>query len=475
MNIILIAPVSSGSSGVNRITTASPLGLAYLAAVVQEMGHSCRIIDADVTALPAELVAKEVARRRPDLIGISSHILNWRGVPPLVELFKRQFPHLPVILGGPFPSAIPEHCLKRSRADAVVVGEGEITLRELCAVLEKGIARFENIDGLVWRDSGGQVRRNAPRALIADIDELPFPAWERLESMPLYHGRARRLPVAAITTSRGCPCRCSFCSRSVFGNRYRAHSPARVLEEIRRLMSDFGVRQIDVVDDNFTLNRVRAVEILERIAALPTRLSVNLLSGIRADHLTPELPRLMKRAGVYSTTIGIESGDQEILDAAGKGSRLEKVSQAVRVLRKEGILVVGAFIIGLPGDCPETMERTIRFAIRCNPHLTKFAIATPCPGTALYSQIEREGRFLVPTQDGIETGYFGNRAFFEIGVTRAEDVEYFYRRAFRRFYFRPRKIIDLVSTIRSPSEIKWVWQSAKAIGATLFSRRKPNP
>lgn len=471
MNIVLIVPYSPSSRGTNRGTTAPPLGLAYLAAAVREQGHYCRIIDADIVALSADQVIELSALFDPDLIGISSHILNWQGVPPLVDLFKRQYSHLPVILGGPFPSAIPEHCLNRCRADAVVVGEGERTLEELCAVSAEEFPRFEGINGLVWRDRDGLIRHNAPRTMTGDIDELPFPAWDLLENRTLYHGWPRRVPVGAIITSRGCPSRCSFCSKSVFGDCFRAHSPDRVMEDIRRLVDSYGIRQIDILDDNFSLNRERSRIILEKLAALPERLSVNLLSGIRADHVTLELVRLLKKAGVYSTTLGIESGDQGILDGVGKGSRLENIIQAVRLLRGEGIIVFGAFILGLPGDCPETMERTLQFAARINPHLAKFAIATPFPGTPLYEKIELEGTFLVPTCDGVHTGYFGGRAFFEIGVTRAKDVEYFYRKSFRRFYFRPRKLLDILSIIRSPSEVKWILKSAVEVGVSLLSRR----
>ncbi len=472
MNIVFIVPYSPASRGTNRSTTAPPLGLAYLAAVVREQGHYCRIIDADIVSIPADRVIDEAARSDPDLIGISSHILNWQGVPPLVDLFKRRFPHLPIILGGPFPSAIPEHCLNRCRADAVAVGEGEHTLKEICASPAEEFPRFEGIDGLVWRDRDGRIRRNAPRSLISDIDEIPFPAWDLLENRALYHSRPRRVPVGAVVTSRGCPSRCSFCSKSVFGDHFRAHSPDRVMNDIRRLVDEYGVRQIDILDDNFSLNRDRARVILGKLAAFPKQLSVNLVSGIRADHVTPELARLLKRAGVYATTIGIESGDQGILDGVGKGSRLKNIVQAVQLLREEGIIVFGAFILGLPGDCPETMERTIQFATRINPHMAKFAIATPFPGTPLYNKIEREGTFLFPTYDGLQAGYFGGRAFFEIGVTRAEDVEYFYRQTFRRFYLRPRKILDILSTIRSFSEVKWFLKSTLEIAFSLLSRRR---
>ncbi len=470
MNVVLIAPSSPENQGVNRATTVQPLGLLYLAAAVRETGHSCRIIDADIQGLSGEATAEETARFRPDLIGISSHILNWRGVPPLAELLKRRFPQTPLILGGPFPSSSPEHCLERSRADAVAVGEGEVTMGEICRRVETGDGTWADIDGLVWRGPDGRPQRNRPRDLISDIDRLPFPAWDCLEDSPLYHRRDRYRPGGLITTSRGCPFRCTFCSRSVFGGRYRAHSPERVLAEIERLQRDFGVRQINVVDDNFALNRSRAIRILEGIESLSSPPAVNLLSGIRVDQVTPDFARMLKRAGVYSTTVGVESGVQEILDRSGKGIRLEQVVRAVRLLRKEGILVVGAFIIGLPGDTRETMERTLRFAISLNPHLVKFAIATPCPDTELYEEIAREGKFLVEVKDGLETGYFGNRAFFEIGGTRAADVEFFYRQAFRRFYFRPRKILDLLSTIRSPAEVQWLWDSAREIGRTLFSR-----
>jgi len=456
---VLINPSPKYASGINEATITPPLGLAYLAAFLEKDGHKVQIIDAHISRIKAENIADNLMFS-PDFIGISSNVITHKGAVDCAEKLKAVYPDIPILLGGPYGSSLAQKILREMPfVRAVVIGEGERTLAEIAGRLhDKDI--FRNIPGVAYR-AGGQIVFNEPRGLVENLDDIPSPAYHLLPDVKMYKSRSRGWPVGYIVTSRGCPFQCTFCNRNIFGSRWRPHSVDRVIEEIRYLSDRYGVRQIDVLDDNFTLDRERAREILERLAKDGPRVYINLQNGVRIDRTDEDLLGLMKDAGVFKIGFGIETANDEIRKGIRKGVDLEKAIRLTRVAKSMGMIASGFFMIGLPGDTLETMNETIEFAIKMNPQIANFAMCIPFPGTELFQEVKEEGVFLEDTENGIDQGFFGTKVFYTIGSMNADDIQTQFKSAYRRFYMRPSKVIDILGTVKSVGEFKWLAKAVK--------------
>jgi radical SAM superfamily enzyme YgiQ (UPF0313 family) len=315
----------------------------------------------------------------------------------------------------------------------------------------------------------GKLIQNEKEKLIKNLDNLPFPAYHLLPKLKFYESRSRKTPVAPILTSRGCPYQCVYCNKSVFGSRFRKRSAENIITEIELLIKKFGVKQIDILDDNFTLDIAHAEQILDMIIGRKLGIYITFPNGLRADRLTRRIVRKMKQAGVYKVGIGIETGDTKIMKNIKKGLDLGKVVQAIRWLRKERITVFGFFMLGLPGETPKTMQKTIDFAIMANPHIANFAITVPMPNTELYEMIKNSGRFV--KEEKIEKGYYTiDGGYYELDNLRSKDVLQYQRKAYLNFYFRPKKIIDFIFQIKSYRELKWTIKTAIPLISGIFKK-----
>lgn len=464
LDIVLVNPYPDKAKAINEATIIPPLGLAYLAAVLRKDGFSTNIIDANVLKRKNEFVRDDIRKIRPRFVGISMNIVTAEPGFRLSRAIKEAGLDARIILGGVTPTIDPENALARANADFVVVGEGEQTILELVKKEQQADHSWESVKGIVFKD-GTAIKKTSPRERIKDPDTLPLPAYDLLPPFRLYKTRARGFPVGNIFTSRGCPFPCTFCNKVVFGSNITFHSAERVLEEIRVLIKDYGVRQIDVLDDHFTFSRQRAIDILDGIIKRGYKIYLNLQNGVRADTLDEELIRKMRQAGVYKIGFGVESGDKDILQKIKKGLDLDKVIRVSQLARKYGIVVYGFFILGLPGDTKESMARTIDFAIKMNPVIANFGVALPFPGTEMFELIKKEGRFLDNVDIDCFCGFHKAGAFFEIGPTKKDDVEEMFKKAYTTFYFRPKKIADILMSMRSLRELKWM------LDATLSSQR----
>lgn len=453
-HFVFVNPSTRDSKGATSLAlTMPPIGLAYLAAVIESRGHSARIIDANKEGISWEEIAGYVSRK-PDIIGITANILTIKIAVLYAEALKRVYPQAQILFGGPQVSAMGQVLLERySVVDALVIGEGETTIAELAERVGQR-DMYVGVPGVIFR-IGSQIVNNGPRPLIADIDLIPRPAYHLLPHLSSYRARSRAYPVGYVFTSRGCPAACTFCYRN-FGSKWRARSPENVIEEITFLREEYGIRQLDIMDDNFSFDVDRAHRILEMIIAKRWNLKINLQFGVRIHSLNRDLLNIMKKAGVFKLGFGIESGDEAMLKRIKKGLDLDRAIQIVQMSRSLGMVTHGYFIIGFPRDSPETMQRTIDFAKRLDPHYASFAICTPMPGTEMYNDIARNGVFLEDVSEGIDDGLFALKVFFQYGDTKPEQVRQYCERAWKEFYSRPKKIIDVLTTIRSRGEFLWL-------------------
>jgi len=364
-----------------------PLSLAYLAASLEQHGIDVEILDFLVTRYTPEKLRRKLADYRPHLVGVTCVTLNYPRASRILRTCRAYDPSITTLIGGPHVTfALGETLLKSPWIDAIVIGEGETTLVEIATALEQG-NDFHQVPGIAFADAN-KVVKTEPRPLIQDLDKLPMPARQLL---PLARYRALGMP-STVITSRGCPYRCIFCSgRRMFGPKVRFRDAGLVVDEIEQIHRDFGFPRVNIVDDTFTLNHRHAGQVCEEL--LRRNLKVKWAAFARADTVTAELAELMKRAGCDFVLFGVESADEGILKTIRKGITLEVVEHGVKTATGAGIMVFNSFILGLPGESPETARHSMAFAQRLDHEYGAkygFHVLSPIPGTELY---ERAGDY----------------------------------------------------------------------------------
>jgi anaerobic magnesium-protoporphyrin IX monomethyl ester cyclase len=333
-----------------------PLGLLYLAARLEKEGHEVFLEDLQLCRSPVSRLRNTLQAFCPGLVGITSFSINLHTAGRLLRTAKQVCPGAVAVWGGPHVSFDDRETLRRNPwADAVVRGEGEETLSEMASRIAEGKG-FVGVSGVTWRDAGGNIRRNPDRPFQADLDLWPRPAWHLLAlSRYLAFGDG-----ASLLTSRGCPHRCVFCvGRKMIGARGRFRDPIAVADEMEALAA-LGFKRLRIEDDLFTFRKERATTICREIAR--RNLPIRWRAYARVDTVDPELLSWMKRAGCERLLFGAESGSPEILKKIRKGITPEQTRRAVEMTRQAGIGVLASFVLGLPGETPETLRQTVEFA-----------------------------------------------------------------------------------------------------------------
>jgi radical SAM superfamily enzyme YgiQ (UPF0313 family) len=379
MEVLLVKPLG------HSLFRVPPLGLGYLAAALERRGFETKIIDLNVESL--NTFEGHLSHERPEVVAVSCAVGSASEAFTLVGKVKSRFPECFVVVGGPYASIMGEVMLVRHREiDAAVVGEGESTLVELMERLQRK-QDLNDVNGLIFRD-GSKTRRNPSRDPIEDLDSLPFPDRDKLP-MKLYRENA-----GVLFTSRGCPYQCVFCSRSVFGRRWRGHSPEYVLREIDHLIKHYGVTCLSFLDDNFTFDLGRAEKILDGIIAKKWELNLYFWNGIRVDSVNEGLLAKMKKAGCTAINYGVESVDAEVLTKIAKGITLDQVDKTIRLTREAGIKANVFLMVGNPGDTPKVFDKIREFVQRVKVEGVHLSLATPIPGTEFWSWVNKNGEWL---------------------------------------------------------------------------------
>lgn len=383
--ILLIYPPSRTQSHYS-----CPMGLLMLGGVLEQAGYAVTLLDANAVARRLSTPDIVAATRdiRPDVIGITM-------VTPLAREAYRLAKELrgcgaKLIAGGPHATLLPEEPLANG-FDAVVVGEGEPTIAEAIeAVL--GTRPFETVKGLVYRDNGGQVRRNEPREPIADLDSLPAPARHLVD--PTIFGATPSLH-AHIFTSRGCPARCAYCAGGLFGKKFRFRSADSVVDEMVEINREHGTQHFYFVDDAMAMDRERMTRICRRL--IDERLAFTWNMMTRVDNMDDELLDLAYQAGCRQIDFGIESGDPDTLKRIHKPHTAEMVRRVIPMVRRHGICPVTFFILGFPWETPEKIDVTLDLMKALAPDVLFLpAIASlliPFPGTEIYERYKDEYGF----------------------------------------------------------------------------------
>lgn len=379
---------------VNIATPLLPLGPAYIASSLEEAGYEVLILDCtfmDKKNFDAEKVKKTVLSLKPDLIGLTALTWTIPSIYDLADTIKKEDSEMPIILGGPHVSALPYRTLIECKSiDGVIIGEGEQTFPIfLKSFFSKGYSNeLKDFKGLAVRHNN-RIIGNFEPVYIENLDEIPFPA-RHLFPVREYikysnNFKAKQKPVASMITSRGCPHKCTFCTRVNNGAIHRARSPRNVIEEMEDL-KNLGFNEIQIVDDNFTHDRKRVFDICELVKIKNLQLTFSLVNGMRIDHVTEEMMNTMYDAGFYSIHFGVESADNRILNNIRKAITIEQVRKAIQIIRKIGYDLNLFFVIGLPGSTIESEEKTLTFIEEMGLPFT-YSVCTPYPGSPLWNEL----------------------------------------------------------------------------------------
>jgi len=470
MKVLLIYPPETFPVG-ECYWVHPPLGLAYIAAVLEKAGHRVNILDSVAekwrranqdsegdlyhVGLSWDELKERVASLGPDLVGVSCPFsAQSENAHRVAKIVKDVDADIPVVFGGAHTSALPVQTLKDPNIDFVIIGEGECTILAVVDMLERKEGRSNVIDGLGYKEKDGEIKINHKTKY---IEALPFPARHLLPMREYFKARktrlSRRQPVTTMITSRGCPKRCTFCSiHSVWGYRWRARSPKNVVDEIEHLIEEYGVKEIHFEDDNLTLDKRRMTEICDEMVDRGLDVAWTTPNGVAVDTLDKKLLFRMKAAGCYALFFGIESGNSYVLNKViRKGLSLERVRKVVGWTREAGIDAYGYFVIGMPGETRKTLQDTLNFAKSLDLDVAWFLIATPYPGTELFETCKSNGYLKNRSPSRLKPRY----ASIETDHLSAEYVEKFQKRAYMEFELH-KFLKHPLRYFRRPHESKWI-------------------
>ncbi|MEX2680711.1 MAG: radical SAM protein [Candidatus Sigynarchaeota archaeon] len=445
--VVLIRPGFESTIPESFRQVNPPIGLGYIASCLENAGFRADIVDLSLKNVSLDVLCTFLKKRQPVLVGISALTAYYNGMKRISLYIKEHLPGIRIVLGGVHASALPSECLVECRADFVVIGEGEETMVELAKEMLKSDPDPSKIAGLAFLASG-KIVMSKERALIPDLDTIPFPAWHKINP-----NRYPRVPhgvvlkykkFASIISSRGCPYDCAYCASCQFWKRkIRYRSPKNVVDEIQYLHEKFGIREIHFWDDNVTLRREHIVGICtEIIKRRLNHLAFGTPNGLRVDTLDESLLKLMRQAGFYELTFAVESASIRILRSNGKFTDLKKIMYNTVIAKKMGFLINSFFMIGFPEDTEETIEKTIRYAISVPFTYSEFFLLKPLPGSKLFENWSK-GKDLLNFDWNKLTTYTQRNGFL-LGTLSPEYLFTSQKSAFRRKLFRFPGIIQTI-------------------------------
>ncbi|MFX1284399.1 MAG: B12-binding domain-containing radical SAM protein [Promethearchaeota archaeon] len=417
--------------------TAPPLGLGYIAAVLEENGFSkVRILDCSVLEYSPQTYRKYLKQYNPDIVGIQTLTPNLYNALNSAQIAKKE--GVPIVaLGGYHPTAMPTESLQLSHGNVDVVfrGEAEYSMLEFVQNIDKG-RDWTQIKGISYFNKDNQVIHNKPAPPIKNLDDLPLPA-RHLLPMDKYRIFGSSFPATSVITSRGCPFSCDFCSVSAFyGAKWRPRSPEKIAEEIRFLRETMDIKATAFVDDLFFISKKRVRRL---VSALSKIKDIYWGATTRADVGELELLTLMRKAGCRLVFVGVESGSQTILDQIRKRTTINQVERYFDNAKKAHMDTLASLSFGFPGETKQTIINTVTWVInRLDPELALFTLATPYPGTEFYQKMLNKG--MIKEHDYSKYNLF--HPITEITGISREEMKIMTKWAYKQFYLRPNKIIQ---------------------------------
>ena len=432
-----------------------PLMHLALAAYIRQYGNSVEILDCNAQfgatdiEFEAYFVSHYVERfEQIRVIGFSTTTPTINACFRISAICKKHYPECKIIFGGAHSSFVPDESLDNPNVDLVCIGEGEETLKELL----DGV-RYSDIRGLAYKEMGEnslKFIKTAPRVRLKELDSLPLPAYDLLD-MKIYRpilGNFKRLPAMMLVSSRGCPWSCNFCRRPV-GKMWTYRSAQNLYDEFEMLSKQYGIKDIAIMDDVFTVNKQRVIEFCNLLIEKP--IDIQWLCFARVDIVTFEMLDIMKRAGCWQIMYGVENFNQEVLDSIKKGVDVQQIYDAVGWAKKAALEVRVCMIVGNVGDTEAIVNRNIKLLNRLDPDYISVAILTPFPGHDIYNWALAEDRIMTYDWDL----YYGSTPILRLDTLSPAQVIKLYRKMTFSFYFRPQFIFKKIRQLKTPTEF-WI-------------------
>ncbi len=355
-------------------------GVSYIATTIKNSGYPVRIVDCRGTNWSVPDVADKL--KSSDVIALATYVDSFPFTIELTDMLKQNNTATPVIIGGPLVSSMPNILMENLKADYAVIGEGEMTVLELLdAIVNNNYDRIKNIEGIAYRDTDGKTIYTQRRKEMEDLDCLPnvdLSLWPSVKEK-------NQIPEIGFTSSRGCHQHCHFCYKLY--RRVRYQSPARFGVHISELVKKHDIKYAYINDLTFVANRERAIGLCNELA----KTGINWSCSTRVENMDLELLKTMRRAGCTDIWYGIESVDQEVLDANNKRTTIEQIETAVKLTNQAGIKVMGNFIVGLLGETEESLDKMIKFIERREVIPCSIKYLTPFPGSYIYDYALKKG------------------------------------------------------------------------------------
>jgi len=406
------------NNNIDSIPILPPLGICYISSFLKEKGFEVEISDFN-TLKNWKKKVYEIVDSKPDVIGLSSNVSNFNNTHYLANFIKSLNKDIEIIVGGPYPTCVPEKYIQNQSIDAVFIGEAEYTLY-------KYMSEGKKTNGLMIRKNGNIIK-TGPSQYIDNLDELPFPDLKQLDMKKYYNSFQKRSPTSIIITSRGCPFNCTFCFHEVHGYKCRVRSPKNVIEEIKWQVNEIGVRELNFMDDNLILNRKRAVDIFDLMAKENLDVGSVAYSGLRPDLTTKNILVKMKKAGFWSIALAPETGNPYILKKIKKGFTLKDIDRVVEWCKELDFFLIMYFVMGFPFEKLEHVFDTINYIKKINPDFMSIHKFYPFPNTPIIEEYNLE------TYDGLDY----KTAKIPKKFNKLYNSIYF------RYYFNPTNMVNL--------------------------------
>lgn len=453
MKILLLIPptdLAKSYGWLKKFSNPQPsIGTAYIAAVLRQHGYEAKVVDAYVNEYTPSNLIDIIETYSPDVLGISVLTPTAEIVYEISRNIRNKFPKIRMVMGNMHASLFADEILSKNYADFVIHSEGELTMLELIKTIENN-GNLEGILGVSFKKNGIVVH-NPSRPHIEDLDRLPFPAWdlfplERYSTDPRTEVKSGAVEMQ-ILASRGCPNQCTFCSSRTersLGSKYRMRDPNSIVDEMIYMYERYGSEIFSFMDLAFPLVREHAIEVCNELIKRRFNKKLRWMTECRVKPLDINLLTLMKKAGCVRICFGIESGNNRILKALRKNFTVEDVKSAVKMAHKAGLTIDGMFMIGLPGETEKMINETISFAIGLNLRYAIFNIFVPYPGCELYDNLKAENKIHYKSWSDFTSysAYSGGVPVYAPDGLSKEKVMGLQKKAMRRFYLRPRFIIN---------------------------------
>ncbi len=446
-----------------------PLGIAYIAALLEKNKFKVKIIDAFVLNMQWPQIEEAIREEKPKLVGVTSTTSTFREALQIARIAKKVVPNVKVIAGGVHATALPKFTLERHpEIDAVAIGESDFTMLEAVKALSRGKS-LEDVKGLVFRQ-GKKIVFTEPRPRITDLDRLPFPARHLLPNEK-YRPSSKtpiKFPFTTVMTSRGCPNDCVFCaSKAMWGRTLVQRSAENVLQEIRQVVKNYGVKQIIFTDDTFTINKQRLIQLCDGLAEL------DLMWGCssRVNTIDEEAIKKMKESGCAWLEFGVESGSSRVLKLIKKNITLEQARNAIRLAKKYKVQTSTAFMIGNIGETKEDIEKTIAFMKELDSDYVQLSILSPYPGTESYEIAMKKGYLKTDVESYTQPKYT-DPVIALPNITR-EELKAYWKKGMIQFYLRPRFVLRMLKrALTDKEELKKLLRTVKPFLVMVFSEKK---